>query len=107
MPQNGHLNGSHARGQKRYFLDSEYQEWPRQTKPKKGQFMNFSQVLGCTLSGSPKPYNSRHLKPPEYSQISLLLNMAGDASFFKVVPERASQSWSWNSQQHCGYSPIT
>ena len=32
--------------------------------------------------GSPKPYNSRHLRLPEHFQNSL-------------PPERASQSWSW------------
>ena len=30
------------------FFLPEYQEWPRQTKPKKGQFMNFSQVHSGT-----------------------------------------------------------
>ena len=33
--------------------------------------------------GSPKPYNSRHLRPPERFQNSLPLNTAGDASFFR------------------------
>ena len=28
---------------------------------------------------------------------------AGDASFSELVPKRASQSWSWNSQQYWGY----
>ena len=51
--------------------------------------------------GSPKPYDSRQLEPPEHFQNSLPLNTAGDASHpSEVVPERASQSWSWNSPQH-------
>ena len=33
--------------------------------------------------GSPKPYNSRHLKPPEHFQNSLPLTTAGEASFFR------------------------
>ena len=53
--------------------------------------------------GSPKPYNSRHLKAPEHFQNSLPPSTAGDASFSEVVPERASQSWSWNSQQYWGH----
>ena len=32
---------------------------------------------------SPKPYHSRHLKPPERFQNCLLLSTAGDASFFR------------------------
>ena len=42
--------------------------------------------------GSPKPYTSRHLKPPEHFQNCLPLSTAGDASFLEVVLERASQS---------------
>ena len=53
--------------------------------------------------GSPKPYTSRHLKPPEHFQNYLPLSTAGDAFFSEVVPERASQSRLWNSQQHWGY----
>ena len=48
----------------------------------------------------PKPYNSRHLKPPEYFQNWLPSNTAWDAPFSEVVPERASQSCSWSSQQY-------
>ena len=33
-----------------------------------------------------------------------LESVAGDSSFSEMVPERASQSWSWNSQQYWGYS---
>ena len=33
--------------------------------------------------GSPKPYNSRHLRLPEHFQNSLPLSTAGDASFFR------------------------
>ena len=33
--------------------------------------------------GSPKPYISRHLKPPEHFQNCLPLSTAGDASFFR------------------------
>ena len=33
--------------------------------------------------GSPKPYNSRHLKAPEHFQNSLPPSTAGDASFFR------------------------
>ena len=43
---------------------------------------------------TPKPYNSRHLKPPEQFQNSLPFSTAGDVSFLEVVLERASQSWS-------------
>ena len=55
-------------------------------------------------SGSPKPYNSRHLRLPEHFQNCLSLRTAGDASFFpEVVPERASQR-SWNS--HSTEEPV-
>ena len=37
---------------------------------------------------------------PEHLQNSLPLSTAGDGSLSEVVPERASQSWPWNSQQH-------
>ena len=50
--------------------------------------------------GSPKPYDSRQLRLPEHFQNSLPLSMAGDAFSSEVVLERASQSWSWNSQQY-------
>ena len=33
--------------------------------------------------GSPKPYNSRHLKPPQHFHNFLPLSTAGDASFFR------------------------
>ena len=33
--------------------------------------------------GSPKPFNSRHLRLPEHFQKSLPLSTAGDASFFR------------------------
>ena len=54
--------------------------------------------------GSPKPYNSRHLRLPEYFQncppppIRL-----GTLLFSEVVPDKASQSRSWNSHQYWGY----
>ena len=45
--------------------------------------------------GSPKHYNTSHLRLPEHFQSSLPLGTAGDALFVrKVVPERASQSCS-------------
>ena len=54
--------------------------------------------------GSPKPYNSRHLMPPEHFQNSLPLSTAGDASFFcRSGSGEAYQSWSWNPQQYWGY----
>ena len=37
---------------------------------------------------------SRILSPP---------NTVGDASFLETLSERASQSWSWDSQQYWGY----
>ena len=46
--------------------------------------------LESTL-GPPKPYNSRHLKPPEHFQNSLSVRL-GPPLFSEVVPERASQS---------------
>ena len=59
----------------------------------------FSRVrLGC-----PKPYNSRHLRLPERFQNSLPPVRLGTSLFSESVPERASQSWSWNSQQYWGY----
>ena len=33
--------------------------------------------------GSPKPYNSRHLKPPEHFPNCLAFSTAGDTSFFR------------------------
>ena len=39
--------------------------------------------LKSTAGIPPKPYNSRHLKPPEHFQNSLPLSTAGDASFFR------------------------
>ena len=51
----------------------------------------------------PSPDNSRHLRLPEHFQNCLPPSTAGGASFFsEVVPERASQSQSWNSQQYWG-----
>ena len=54
--------------------------------------------LGC-----PKPYNSRYLKAPEHFQNSLPPVRLGTLLFSEVVPERASQSRSWNSQHYWGY----
>ena len=54
--------------------------------------------LGC-----PKPYNSRDLRLPEQFQNSLPPVRLGTPLFSEVVPERASQSWSWNSWQYWGY----
>ena len=51
-------------------------------------------------SGNPAPHNSRHFKPPGHFQNSLPFCTAGVASFPEVVPERASQSWSWNFKQY-------
>ena len=46
-------------------------------------------------------HNSRHLRLPEHFQKSLPLSVRLGTPFFsEVVPERASQSWSWNSQQY-------
>ena len=55
--------------------------------------------------GSPKPYNSRHLTAPEHFQNSLNPPPVwlGRLLFSEVLPERASQSRSWNSQQYWGY----
>ena len=50
--------------------------------------------------GSPKPYNSRHLRLPEFSPPPVRL---GTPLFSEAVPERASQSRSWNSQQYWGH----
>ena len=36
-----------------------------------------------SLERSPKPYDSRHLKPPEHFRNSLALSTAGDASLFR------------------------
>ena len=55
--------------------------------------------LGC-----PKPYNSRHWRLPEHFQNSLPIQYGWGRFFFsEVVPERASPSRSWNSQQYWGY----
>ena len=54
--------------------------------------------------GSPKPYNSRHLRLPEHFQSCHPPPVRlGAPLFSEVVPERASQSRSWNSQQYWGY----
>ena len=51
--------------------------------------------------GSPKPYNSRHLRLPEHFQNSLPLGVAGDASFFRSSSGKGlSELLSWNSQQY-------
>ena len=51
--------------------------------------------------GSPKPYNSRHLKAPGRFQNSLPPSTAGDASFFRSGSgEGLSEPLSWNSQQY-------
>ena len=50
--------------------------------------------------GSPKPYDSRHLRLPEHFQNSLPPVRLGTPLVFRSGPERASQSWSWNSQQY-------
>ena len=54
--------------------------------------------------GSPKPYNSRHLKAPEHFQNSLPPPVRlGKLPFSEVVSDRASRSRSWNSQEYWGY----
>ena len=53
--------------------------------------------------GSLKPYNSRHLSLPEHFQNSLPPLRLGTPLFSDLVPERASQSWSWNFRQYWGY----
>ena len=48
--------------------------------------------------GSPKPYNSRHLRLPEHeSRIISPPVRLGAPLFSEVAPERASQSWSWTA----------
>ena len=55
--------------------------------------------LGC-----PKPYNSRHLRLPErFPEFSPPQYGWGRLFFSELVPERAYQSSSWNSQQYWGY----
>ena len=54
--------------------------------------------LGC-----PKPFNSRHLRLPEHFQNYLPPVRLGALLFSEVVPERASQSRTWNSQQYWGH----
>ena len=52
--------------------------------------------------GNLKPYNSRHLNPSRLQSICRILSPSvrlGTPLFLEVVPERASQSWSWDSQQ--------
>ena len=49
--------------------------------------------LGC-----PKPYNSRHLRLPEHFQNPQY--GWGRLFFSELVPERASQRWSWNFWQY-------
>ena len=48
--------------------------------------------------GCPKPFEASRafpeFSPPQYGWGRL---------FSELVPERASQSWSWNSQQYWGY----
>ena len=54
--------------------------------------------------GSPKPYNSRHLRLPEHFQNCLPPSTAGGASFFRSGSgEGLSELLSWNSQQYWGY----
>ena len=55
--------------------------------------------------GSPKPYNSRHLRLPKPFQNSLPPSTAGDASFFfrNGFEEGLSEPLSWNSEQYWGY----
>ena len=53
--------------------------------------------------GSLKPYCSRHLRLPKNFQNFLPPVRLGTPLFSEVVPERASQSRSWNSQQYWGY----
>ena len=60
------------------------------------RFLEFRSIIGL---GSPQPYNSRHLRHPEHFQTSLPPVRLGMPLFLEMVPERASQSWSWNSQQ--------
>ena len=50
----------------------------------------FLEFLSRVRLGSPKRYNSRHLKAPEHVQNSLPPSTAGDASFSEVVLESAS-----------------
>ena len=58
----------------------------------------FLELTSRVRLGSPKPYSSRRLKPPEHFQNCLPLSTAGDASFFRSGSGEGSQSWSWNSQ---------
>ena len=50
--------------------------------------------------GSPKPYHSMHLRLPEHFKNSLPTVRLGTPLFSEVVPERASQSRSWKSQNN-------
>ena len=54
--------------------------------------------LGC-----PKPYNSRHFGFQSVSRILSPPVRLGTPLFSELVPERASQSRSWNSRQYWGY----
>ena len=51
----------------------------------------------------PSPIIQGILGLPEHFQNSLPLSTAGDLFFPEMVPERASQSWSCNSQQYWGH----
>ena len=65
------------------------------------RFLEFSSRVRL---GPPKHYNSRHLKAPEHFQNCLPPPVRLETLLFsEVVPERASQSRSWNSQQYWGY----
>ena len=73
----------------------------RPRKRSQSGFLEFP--LSRVRLGCPKPYNSRHLRLPEHFQNYLLPVRLGALLFSEVVPERASQSRSWNSQQYWGY----
>ena len=51
----------------------------------RSQSVSWNSTRGVRL-GSPKPYNSRHLRLPEHFQKSLPLSTVGDASFLGSGP---------------------
>ena len=53
-------------------------------RPRKRSQERFLEFPSRVRLGCPKPYNSRHLRPPERFQNSLPPSTAGDASFFRI-----------------------
>ena len=67
------------------FRLGESQEWPRQTKPKKGQFMNFAQgpQKGVITKGVFSPEKS--LESLKFSKFSRISRKWSDSSLFSTV----------------------